>query len=251
MEDETKKTTENKTGKTHNPVLKRFQDKKIVEPYQKAATKEGASLKSLLLLGLVIAASVISCFYVFPNRSILLMVFCAFITGLYLCWNPKHSIYLAPVYAVLEGIVLGQISVHEETACEGIVLQAVLVTFILALLTAISYCRKWIRVNEAFRSNVVMATIAIALLYLVDMALIMGFGMNIPLFHDLGWKGIAISLIAIVIAASNLACDFADIDSLTEKGFPSYYEWYFAFGFMVSLIWMYLEILNLLRKIKR
>ena len=75
MEDETKKTTENKTGKTHNLVLKRFQDKKITEPYQKAATTEGTSLKSLMLLGLVIASSVISCFYVFPNRSILLMIF--------------------------------------------------------------------------------------------------------------------------------------------------------------------------------
>ena len=74
MEDETKKTTENKTGKTHNLVLKRFQDKKITEPYQKAATTEGASLKSLLLLGLVIAAAGISCFYDFPNRSILVMI---------------------------------------------------------------------------------------------------------------------------------------------------------------------------------
>ena len=251
MDDEMSKNIENKTGKTHNPVLKRFQDKKIAEPYQKAATTEGASLKSLLLLGLVIASSVISCFYVFPNRSILLLIFSAFITGLYLCWNPKHSIYLAPVYAILEGIVLGQISVHEETACEGIVLQAVLMTFILALLTALSYSRKWIRVNEAFRSNVIIATIAIALLYFADFVMIIGFGMDIPLLHDMGWKGISISLIVIVIAASNLACDFADIDSLTAKGFPSYFEWYFAFSFMVSLIWMYLEVLNLLRKIKR
>ncbi len=251
MEDETKKTTENKTGKTHNPVLKRFQDKKITEPYQKAATTEGASLKSLLLLGLVIAAAGISCFYDFPNRSILVMIVGAFITGLYLCWNPKHSMFLAPVYAILEGIVLGQISVHEETACEGVVLQAVLMTLILALLTALSYNRKWIGVNEAFRSNVVRTTIAIALLYFADMALIMGFGMDIPLLHDMGWKGIGISLTVIVIAASNLACDFADIDSLTAKGFPSYFEWYFSFSFMVSLIWMYLEGLNLLRKIKR
>lgn len=251
MDDETNIITENETNKIKNPVLKRIKNKNIKESYQKAATTEGASLKSLMLLGLVITSSVISCFYVFPNRSILLMIFCAFITGLYLCWNPKHSIYLAPVYAILEGIVLGQISVHEETACEGIVLQAVLMTFILALLAALSYNRKWIGVNEVFRSNVVRTTIAIALLYFVDMALIMGFGMDIPLLHDLGWKGISISLIAIVIAASNLACDFADIDSLTAKGFPSYFEWYFAFSFMVSLIWMYLEVLNLLRKIKR
>ena len=251
MDDEMSKNIENKTGKTHNPVLKRVQDKKFAESYQKVATTEGASLKSLLLLALVIASSVISCLYAFPIRSILMMILGAFITGLYICWNPEHSMFLAPVYAILEGIVLGQISVHEETACEGVVLQAVLVTFILALLTALSYCRKWINVNEAFRNNVVMATGAIALLYLADLVMIIGFGMDIPLLHDMGWKGISISLIVIVIAASNLACDFADIDSLTAKGFPSYFEWYFAFSFMVSLIWMYLEVLNLLRKIKR
>ena len=236
---------------SRNPVLNRTWSKKITESNQQVATTEGASLKSLMLLGLVIASSVISCFYDFPNRSILVMIVGAFITGLYLCWNPKQSMFLAPVYAILEGIVLGQISVHEETACEGIVLQAVLMTFILALLTALSYSRKWIRVNEAFRSNVVIATIAIALLYFADFVMIIGFGMDIPLLHDMGWKGIGISLIVIVIAASNLACDFADIDSLTAKGFPSYFEWYFAFSFMVSLIWMYLEVLNLLRKIKR
>ena len=242
---------DNETNKTRNPVLKRIKNKIIAGSYQKVATTEGASLKSLLLLVLVIASSVSSCFYAFPIRSILMMILGAFIIGLYICWNPKSSMYLAPIYAVLEGVVLGQISVHEETSCDGIVLQAVFVTFILALLTALSYCRKWINVNEAFRNNVVMATGAIALLYLADLVMIIGFGMDIPLLHDMGWKGISISLIVIVIAASNLACDFADIDSLTAKGFPSYFEWYFAFSFMVSLIWMYLEGLNLLRKIKR
>ena len=251
MDDETKKTTENETNKIKNPVLKRIKNKNITESYQKVATTEGTSLKSLFLLALVIASSVISCLYAFPIRSILMMILGAFITGLYICWNPERSMYLAPIYAVLEGVVLGQISVHEETSCDGIVLQAVLMTFILALLTALSYSRKWIRVNEAFRSNVIIATIAIALLYFADFVMIMGFGMDIPLLHDMGWKGISISLIVIVITASNLACDFADIDSLTAKGFPSYFEWYFAFSFMVSLIWMYLEGLNLLRKIKR
>ncbi len=245
------KDIENNTGKTHNPVLKRVQDKKITESYQKVATTEGASLKSLLLLALVIVSSVFSCYYAFPNSSILMMIAGAFITGLYICWNPEHAMHLAPVYAVLEGVVLGQISVHEETSCDGIVLQAVLVTIVLAFLTALSYCRKWINVNEAFRSNVVMATGAIALLYVVDLVLIIGFGMEMPMLHDMDWKGIGISLIVIVIAASNLACDFADIDSLMEKGFPSYYEWYFAFAFMVSMIWLYLEILNLFRKVRR
>ena len=248
MDDETKKTDDKEIN---NPVLKRIKNKNKIESYQKVATTEGASLKSLLLLALVIASSVISCYYAFPIRSILMIIIGAFITGLYICWNPKSSMCLSPVYAVLEGIALGQISVHEETSCDGIVLQAVLMTLILALLTALSYNRKWIGVNEAFRSNVVRTTIAIALLYFADMALIMGFGMDIPLLHDMGWKGIGISLTVIVIAASNLACDFADIDSLTAKGFPSYFEWYFSFSFMVSLIWMYLEGLNLLRKIKR
>ena len=249
--DEMKKTTEKDTVKTHNPVLKRIQNKKIADAYQNAATTEGASLKSLLLLGMVIVSAGISCFYTIANASILMMIAGAFLIGLYLCWNPEQSMYLAPIYAVMEGIVLGQISVREDTGCNGIVLQAVLMTFILALLTAFSYSKKWISVNETFRSTIVMATGAIALLYLVDLVLIIAFGMDIPLLHDLAWKGIGISLIVISIAASNLACDFADIDSLTEKSYPAYYEWYFAFSFMVSMIWLYLEILNLFRKIKR
>lgn len=250
-ENEKTEEKEKKKGRFRNPVIKRMKNQEVTELYDLAATTKGAAIKSLLLLALVIAATAVSYVYVISTKAVLMTALVAFLTGLYLCYHPETSPCLAPIYAVLEGIVLGQVSVHEETACNGIVLQAVLITFGLALLIGISYCHRWFKVNKAFRSTVILVTGALALLYLTDLVLIFGFDMNIPLLHDMGWKGIICSMLAIFIASGNLALDFADIDTLTEKGLPEYYEWYFAFGFMVSLIWIYLEVLNMLRKARK
>jgi uncharacterized YccA/Bax inhibitor family protein len=105
-----------------------------------------------------------------------------------------------------------------------------------------------IRVTQNFRLGVFAATGAIALLYLVS--LVMGFfGKSIPFIHQSGWLGIGFSLFVVVIAALNLVLDFDFIEHGAEAGAPKYMEWYAAFGLMVTLIWLYLEILRLLAKV--
>ena len=88
-------------------------------------------------------------------------------------------------------------------------------------------------------------------MYLIDLVLILGFDMRVPLIHEADWKGVLASLFLVGVAAMNLAWDFETICTLSAKGLPKYYEWYFAFGFVVTLIWLYLEALELIRKISR
>ena len=174
----------------------------------------------------------------------------AFLTGLYLCHHPEMSSVLAPVYAVLEGVALGQVSAMSDKAHPGVVLQALIITFGIAVMVIFVNSYELFKINPIFRKVVFLATAGITFLYLFDLVLIIGFGMDITFIHESGWKGILFSIFAIILATSNLTIDYVEIRSLTEKGLPEYYEWYFAYGFMLSLIWMYLEVLRLERKLK-
>ena len=153
----------------------------------------------------------------------------------------------APAYAVLEGLFLGGISAMFELRFPGIVMQAVVLTFgtLFALLAA--YRSGLIKATENFKLGVVAATGGIALLYLVSMVMGM-FGKSIPFIHESGLLGIGFSAVVVVVAALNLVLDFDFIEAGVEAGAPKYMEWYGAFGLLVTLIWLYLEILRLLGK---
>lgn len=158
-------------------------------------------------------------------------------------WAP----FTAPLYAVLEGFFLGAISAGFESRYPGIVTQAVLGTFgtLFALLAV--YRMGIIKVTDNFRLGVAAATGGICLVYLFSF--ILGFfGMSVPFIHEGGWFGIGFSLFVIVIAALNLVMDFDFIENGERIGAPKYMEWYAAFGLLVTLIWLYLEILRLLAK---
>jgi uncharacterized YccA/Bax inhibitor family protein len=155
----------------------------------------------------------------------------------------------APFYAALEGMFLGGLSAMVEAQFPGIVLQAVGLTFgtLFALLAV--YKSGLIKVTENFRLGVAAATGGILLVYLVSW--ILGFfGMSMPLLHSSGWMGIGFSLVIIVIAALNLVLDFDFIENAAERGAPKYVEWYAAFGLLVTLVWLYIEILRLLMKLR-
>jgi uncharacterized YccA/Bax inhibitor family protein len=161
-------------------------------------------------------------------------------------WAPV----LAPAYAVLEGLVLGAISAFFEMQFPGIVMQAVMLTFGTLAALLMAYRSGVIKATENFKLGVVAATGAIALLYLVNIGMRMfGFG-GMPFIHDSGAMGIAFSLFVVTIAALNLVLDFDFIEAGAEAGAPKYMEWYAAFGLMVTLIWLYLEILRLLAKLQ-
>jgi uncharacterized YccA/Bax inhibitor family protein len=161
-------------------------------------------------------------------------------------WAP----YTAPVYAILEGLVIGGISAYAESQFKGIVFQAVALTFGTLLSLLVAYRSGVIKVTEKFRLGVVAATGAIFLVYIVSMVLGF-FGVSVPLIYSGGTIGILFSLFVVVIAALNLVLDFDFIERGAVEGAPKYMEWYGAFGLMVTLIWLYIEFLRLLTKLRQ
>lgn len=155
----------------------------------------------------------------------------------------------APIYALLEGLVVGGLSAIFEAAYPGIVIQAVGLTFGTLASLLLAYKSGLIKATENFKLGVVAATGGIALLYLAN--IVLGFfGHPIGFIHESGPLGIAFSAVVVVIAALNLVLDFDFIEGGVAKGAPKYMEWYGAFGLTVTLIWLYLEILRLLSKLR-
>jgi uncharacterized YccA/Bax inhibitor family protein len=159
-------------------------------------------------------------------------------------WAP----FTAPIYAVLQGLMLGGISSMMNAEFKGIVIQAVALTFGTLFALLFAYRSGLIKVTENFRLGVVAATGGIFIAYLLSFVLGL-FGVNIGFMHSNGPIGIIVSLVIVVVAALNLVLDFDFIESGAESGAPKYMEWYAAFGLMVTLIWLYLEFLRLLSKL--
>lgn len=173
-----------------------------------------------------------------------------FITALIIIFKKTLSMYLAPVYAIFEGLFLGAVSSYMELMAPGIVGQALIVTFGILFAMLFLYRMKIIKVTEKFKMVVASATVGIALVYFISF---IGsfFNFQVPLIHSSGLFGIGFSLFVIVIASLNLAMDFKFIEDGAEQKAPKYMEWYSAFGLMVTLIWLYLEVLKLLLKLRR
>lgn len=157
--------------------------------------------------------------------------------------------YLIPVYAVCEGLLVGGVSAGIEAAYPGIVTQAVAGTFAALFSMLILYRTKAIQCTDKFRSVIFIATLSIALVYLVDF---IGhfFGYSVPGINSSSLLGIGISLVIVVIAALNLIIDFDFIERGAQMMLPKDMEWYGAFGLMVTLVWLYFEILRLLAKLQ-
>jgi uncharacterized YccA/Bax inhibitor family protein len=172
-----------------------------------------------------------------------------FITALVTVFKKNWSPVTAPIYALLEGLVLGGISALLERQFHGIAMQAAGLTMGTLLCLLLAYSSGIIRVSENFKLGVVAATGAIMLVYLASMILGL-FGHTIPFIHDNGLIGIGFSLLVVGVAAMNLVLDFDLIDSAARTGAPKYMEWYGAFALMVTLIWLYIEILRLLSKLR-
>lgn len=155
----------------------------------------------------------------------------------------------APIYAVLEGLFLGGISGVFESQFPGIALQAIALTIGTLFTLLLAYRSGLIRATENFKLGIVAATGGIALFYMAS--IVVGFfGVQMPLIHSNGIYGIAFTLFVVVIAALNLVLDFDFIEQGAEMGAPKYMEWYAAFGLMVTLVWLYLEILRLISKLR-
>jgi len=153
----------------------------------------------------------------------------------------------APIYAILEGLALGGISAIFEAQFPGIVIQAVGLTFGTLFALLMAYKSGLIKATENFKLGVFAATGGIALLYFVTF--ILGFfKVNVSFMHDSSLLSIGISAFVVIIAALNLVLDFDFIEKGAESGAPKFMEWYAGFGLLVTLVWLYLEILRLLAK---
>lgn len=157
----------------------------------------------------------------------------------------------APLYAIAEGFALGGISAMIEVRYPGIVLQAVMLTAGVLATMLLLYRTGIIKVTDKFRMGVAAATGAIFLLYLVDIGLRAFTSIDLPFIHESGALGIGFSLLVVGLAALNLVLDFDMIERGASQGAPKYMEWYGAFALMVTLVWLYMELLRLLSKARR
>ncbi len=172
-----------------------------------------------------------------------------FVIALVTVFNKAWAPVTAPLYAICEGLVLGGVSAVLELRYAGIVIQAVALTFGTLAALLLAYTSHLIPVTQNFRLGVIAATGGIALVYVASF--ILGFfGIQLPFLYNSGPLGIALSGVIVVIAALNLVLDFDFIEQGAHGGMPKYMEWYAAFGLMVTLVWLYLEILRLLTKLR-
>jgi uncharacterized YccA/Bax inhibitor family protein len=163
--------------------------------------------------------------------------------------RPNLARFTSPVYALLEGAFLGAISALYNTAYDGIVVQAVALTIGVFAVMLFLYATRVIKVTDKLRMGIVAATGAIMLVYVLNLVLSL-FGSEVPFLHDTGAMGIGISLLIVGVAAFNLLLDFDLVERGAQMGAPKHMEWYAAFGLLVTIIWLYLELLRLLSKLQ-
>lgn len=179
----------------------------------------------------------------------MLGVFGGFITALVTIFKKEWAPVTAPIYALMEGLFLGGISAFMDLRYPGIAIQAVGLTFGVLLTMLVIYTSGMIRVTDKLRIGIIAATGGIALFYFLEIILSF-FHINFVTVNGSGPIGIAFSLFVCAIAALNLVLDFDFIEQGVNSGAPKYMEWYGAFGIMVTLVWLYLEILRLLSKMR-
>lgn len=228
----------------------------VVSGAQDAMTLNGTVNKTAFLLVLTLAGAMYTWSLFFASNGtanlmpyVLVGGLGGFVVSLVTIFKKTWAPVTAPLYAALEGLFIGAISAVFELKFPGIVMQAVGLTFGTLAALLMAYRSGLIKATENFKLGVVAATGGIALLYLVN--IVMGFfGKSMPFIHDSGLMGIAFSGFVVVIAALNLVLDFDFIESGVEQRAPKYMEWYAAFGLLVTLVWLYLEILRLLSKLQ-
>jgi uncharacterized YccA/Bax inhibitor family protein len=179
----------------------------------------------------------------------LIALFVGFGLALVCIFRPKTSPFLAPLYAVAEGLFLGVVSKAFEIQWDGIVLQAVLATVAVFFATLALYVFGVVKVTRKFQMVVIGATVGVFLLYMFSWILSL-LGVDMVFWNEPSAFGIAFSVVVCVIASLNLFLDYEFISQASKAGAPKYMEWYGAFGLMVTLVWLYLEMLRLLAKLR-
>ena len=219
-----------------------------------AMTIQGTIAKTAVLIACaLIPATLVWNMYIQKNPAVMVYATVGAIAGLVFalatCFVPKWAPVTAPLYAVGEATFLGGISALFEGQYPGIVAPAMLSTFGVLICMLAAYRTGLVRATEKFKLGVIAATGAICLVYVASMFLGM-FHIAVPFIHSATPIGIGFSVVVVIIAALNLVLDFDLVESAAQSGMPKYMEWYCAFALMVTLVWLYLEILRLLSKLR-
>ena len=248
-------------GRSSNPALskKAFNTQLYTASYTETMTLNGTLNKSMAMLLLVIVGALYTWKMFFGavtieagSALVLRWVFIGgiggFVFSLITIFKKSWSYITAPIYAILEGLFLGAISAFFEASYPGLVMQAIALTFGTLFIMLFGYRSGIIKVTQKFKSGIIAATGAVALVYLISFIFSL-FGASNLIINSNGIFGIGISLVIVVIAALNLVLDFDFIAKGSQAGLPKYMEWYAAFGLMLTLVWLYIEILRLLSKL--
>lgn len=246
-----------------NPTLQieKFQDEAGHYSGPAVMTMSGTILKSGILSVLLIAAGAVGWVLCHPESGtaiatpgqklgvIIGSALAGFVVAIIISFKQTTAPVLAPVYAILEGVFIGAISSFYANQFHNIVPLAGLLTVGVLVSMLMVYGSGLVRATPAVTKGIIAATGAVCLVYLVSIVLSL-FGVGVPLIHGAGPIGIGFSVVVVGIAAFNLILDFDLIERGSRTGAPKYMEWYAAFGLMVTLVWLYLEILRLLSKLR-
>jgi len=243
--------------KTSNPVLseKRFRDTVLDEvvSHENAMTVKGTLQKFGFLFLMVMGTAFYSWKEFAQGGNVQPLIWTGAIGGLVVAivimFKKEWSPYLAPAYALLEGLFVGAISAYYDFAfaayAPNIIMNAVGLTFGTCIAMYLLYTFKIIKATAKFKSIVVTATAGIFIFYMINLALGL-FGISIPFLHESSALGIGFSVFVVALTALNLILNFNIIENGVQLGAPKYMEWYSAFGLLVVIVWLYLEILRLL-----
>jgi uncharacterized YccA/Bax inhibitor family protein len=242
--------------KSGNPTLTEKTFQSISTNYADGMTMRGTLNKFGFMLLMLMGSAYYSWKEFSNGGQITHLIWIGLIGGLVLAFTimfkKEWAPYLAPAYGLFEGLFLGAISAVYNAAfaekAPNIIMNAVGLTFGVAIGMYLLYSFKVIKATEKFKSIVLMATAGIAIFYLISFVLRL-FGVPMAFLHEGSLLGIGISLVIVTIASLNLILDFDMIDQNSAAGAPKYMEWYCAFGLMVTIVWLYLEILRLLSKL--
>jgi uncharacterized YccA/Bax inhibitor family protein len=249
---------------SNNPFLNKAFDKSkegniqinqtiFINDSDNAMTIGGTMNKSFILLGLLMFSAYFTwtniASFPFPPMAVIIgSAILAFGLVLISAFKPTASPYIAPSYALFEGVFLGSISLFFNQMYPGIVLNAVCATMITFITMFLLYRTGVVRATEKFKSVVIGATLAIGVFYLMNLILFFVFKIE-PISWGNSWLSIGISVFVVIIAALNLILDFDAIEEGSKNSMPKYMEWYSAMGLMITLVWLYIEILRLLSKL--
>lgn len=242
--------------KSGNPALndKTFSRVAKAAPGVAVMTVRGTAWKSLFLLVMALAAGTVSWLLIDfqPAAALLLFVVSAiggFGLALFTIFKPRIATVTGPVYALMEGVVMGVASKLLNEEYHGIALQAVLLTVGIFGMMLFLYLSRIIKVTDNFRMGIFSATLGIALYYVAYW--VFGFfGVTLPLIEGSSWWAIGFSVFVVIIASFNLVLDFDFIEAGAARRLPKFMEWYASFSLMVTLVWLYFEILRLLAKLR-